>query len=165
MPEIMTRDFGPIRYSEAEVFHFAGGMPGFGDCLSFLTVRPDPAGPLVVLQSLERPEVAFLTVPVEALAIDYQLRMVEADVRALGATSTAGLHALVIITLPAHGPGTVNLLGPIVLHQGTRRGVQAIREDNRYRAAEPAEALLSHAAGAADSPRAAQAEKECASCS
>lgn len=141
MPEIMTRDFGPVPYSEDEIFDFAGGLPGFPDCERFLTVRPNPDEPLVVLQSLERPEVAFLTIPLEALAGAYELRIREEDRRALGA-APGSLYTLVIVTLPSQGAATVNLLGPIVLHPATRRGIQAIRDDNRYGAAEPFDLLL-----------------------
>lgn len=155
MPEITTRDFGLVAYSHDEVFEFAVGLPGFRECRQFLTVRPDPASPLIVLQSLERPELAFLTLPVNALAIRYELRMIEEDRRAIGAQTLEGLHVLVILTLPALGVPTLNLLGPVVLNPETRRGVQAVRDDHRYRAAEPAETLL------AAEPK----ESECARCS
>jgi flagellar assembly factor FliW len=154
MPEIMTRDFGPVVYSDDDVFDFALGMPGFRDCRQFLTVRPDPASPLIVLQSLERPEVAFLTLPVEALAIRYELRMIEEDRRLIGAARRGEWHVLLMLTLPAVGVPTLNLLGPVVLNPVTRRGVQAVRDDHRYSAVEPAEALL-----------AAAERQECAPCS
>ena len=142
MPEIMTRDFGLVAYADDEVFHFTEGVPGFRECRRFLTVRPDATSPLIVLQALDNPEVVFLTVPASSLALGYDLKIVAEDRRALGSISGDRLLALVIVTLPAQGAATLNLLGPIVLNPDTRRGVQAIRDDNRYGAAEPAEPLL-----------------------
>ena len=160
MPETLTRDFGPVEYSPGEVFDFPLGLPGFPECRRFLTVRPNPAEALVVLQSLDRVEVAFLTLPADVLAPGYQFRMVEADRRLVEAdrrleeasnwlvktggevTSGAILHVLFLLSLPEQGPATANLLGPVVLNPMTRQGVQAIRDDWRYGAAEPLEALL-----------------------
>jgi flagellar assembly factor FliW len=141
MPEMLTRDFGPVDYSPEEVFDFPLGLPGFPDCRRFLTLRPQPEEALVVLQCVDRPEIAFLTLPADVLLAGYQLRMVEQDWLVLG-SPTAGRHVLVMLTLPEHGPATANLLGPVVLNPAARRGVQAIRDDHRYSAAEPLEALL-----------------------
>jgi len=145
MPETLTRDFGPVTYSPEEVFHFPLGLPGFTACRRFLTLRPQPAQPLVVLQSLDQVEVAFLTLPVGMLVMDYALQLVEQDRRVLG-PHVEGWHLLAMLSLPASGLATANLLGPLVLDPATRTGVQAIREDRRYGAAEPLDALLSAAA-------------------
>jgi flagellar assembly factor FliW len=152
MQVLITRDFGPVSYAPEEVFDFPAGLPGFPECRRFLTLRPYPAEAWVVLQSLDRREVAFVTVPAETLVGDYELQIVAADLALLKAGPSGfrrpkgrdyeGLMALVLITLPETGPALANLLGPLVLNPAARRGVQAIREDLRYGAAEPVEELL-----------------------
>jgi flagellar assembly factor FliW len=141
MPQLLTRDFGEVNYQAEEVFAFPLGLPGFPGCGRFLPIRPHLDGALVVLQSLDRVDLAFLTLPVEVLLPGYQLRMVEADRTALGAHENQW-RTLVIVSLPADGPATANLLGPLVLNQATRRAVQAIRDDGHYGAAELLEPLL-----------------------
>jgi flagellar assembly factor FliW len=37
-----------------------------------------------------------------------------------------------VVTLPASGPATANLLAPLVVNLAARLGVQAVRSDARY---------------------------------
>lgn len=146
MPELLTRDFGAVPYTEEEVFDFPLGLPGFPACRRFLPLRAGADETWVVLQSLDRREVAFLALPVETLVEDYRLRMVDPDRVALGPLA-GGLRTLAVVSLPPAGPATVNLLGPLVLNPATRKGVQAVRDDRRYSAAEPVEPLLARQRG------------------
>jgi len=145
MPQALTRDYGWAEYSEADVLDFPRPIPGFAHCRRYLTLRPRAGEPFVVLQSLDDDQVAFLTLPVETLVPDYRLRLVADDQRILAGdagTGVAGRRVLVMMALSPEGEATVNLLGPVVIDVAARRGVQAIRDDARYQAAESVEALL-----------------------
>src|SRR5260370_6708331 len=66
-----TALFGPVDADEASAICFPAGLPGFETCRRF-TILPHPKQPaLIFLQSLDRPELCFLTVPATWLRGDY----------------------------------------------------------------------------------------------
>jgi flagellar assembly factor FliW len=141
MPQILTRDYGYAGCSEEDILEFPAGLPGFPACRRFVPLRPRAGEPFIVLQSLDEVSVAFLTLPVEMLLPGYELRILPSDLVTLGG-GPASRRTLVIVSLSPGGETTVNLLGPIVIDTLTRRGVQAIRDDSRYGAAERIDAIL-----------------------
>ena len=140
-----TAHFGAMAVDEQSI-EFPAGLPGFEDCRRFVLL-PHPEQPaLTFLQSLERPDLCFLALPALNLRPDYKLAMTEEYIELLGASADADMLALAILSLEEGQPPTANLLAPVVVHTGTRRGVQAIRPDTEYACREPlflAEALCS----------------------
>ena len=155
MPQADTQQFGPIEYAPEDVIHFPLGLPGFEEERSFLLITPLTAKPLVFLQSLGRPELCFVTLPLEVVDPNYQLSVGVEDWKVLGLAgqtpSAVGLEQaardggrmryLAIISLTDSRP-TANLLAPLVINLEDRRGVQAIRLDNFYSHQHPVEALV-----------------------
>jgi flagellar assembly factor FliW len=75
---------------------------------------------------------------VGALVTDYALWIAPEDLRTLGLeeenqpVQQASLACLAILTVPAEGPITANLLAPVVVNLATSVGVQAVRADTAY---------------------------------
>ena len=138
MPEARTRDYGAVPYEETDVIELARPLPGFPGQLRFLMLRPRPEAGWIVLQSLDDAATALLTLPAEMVDPDYEAQLTAEDHDALGWREGAP-RALVLVTVAAGTDGrpAANLLGPIVVDPARRRGLQAIREDRRYGAAEP----------------------------
>lgn len=136
MPEIDTAAFGRLNYAEDAVLDFPAGLPAFEDQTRFVLIEQPDLAPLVFLQSLARPELAFPALPAAAVVSGYEVDIPEED-RALlglaaGQTATgAGLVYLAIVTLSGQPP-TVNLAAPVVVNPALRRAVQVVQSAPRY---------------------------------
>ncbi|MGH9665146.1 MAG: flagellar assembly protein FliW, partial [Bryobacteraceae bacterium] len=90
------------------------------------------------LQSLIRPELCFLTLPVEVLTPDYRLNAAAEDLTALELNTAAQpkigeeVLCLAILSVTGNQPPTANLLAPVVVNLKNRRAVQAVRLDAAY---------------------------------
>ncbi len=122
---------------------FPAGLPGFEDHTRFVLVeRPDLA-PILFLQSVDSPELCFITAPVTSIDPAYDLEMTPEDERQLGTDEAGEFLCLAILSAEENGLLTANLLAPVVINPGTCRGVQAVRSDSRYSHQHPLEARCS----------------------
>jgi len=135
--------FGTIAVDEASVIEFPQGMPGFEERRRFLPLFHEQQPGLVFLQSLERPDLCFLALPVRCVRPEYELSMTDEDLDLLdlprrGRPAIGGdVAALAILSLVEGEEPTANLRSPVVIRIATRRAVQAIRPDERYGCREP----------------------------
>lgn len=138
MPLIATARFGPLAYPENGAIQFPAGLPGFDQERAFILVEQPELAPLVFLQSLESPDLCLPTVPVAAVAPEYEWGILREDLEALGLDPSrqpvAGREVLclAILTAAPDCQPTANLLAPVVINLSARRGVQAVRADARY---------------------------------
>jgi flagellar assembly factor FliW len=140
MRNIETSRFGTLRYEEEEEIGFPRGLPGFETECEFVLLEQPGSSPFLFLQSVNRPGLCFVTVPVPLLVPTYELGLSADDSLTLEVDQTqdsSGLDVLAIVCAIEDQPATVNLLGPIVINRRSRRGVQTIREDDRYSARHP----------------------------
>lgn len=128
-----------LTYSDAQVIHFAAGLPGFEPCQDFLLHAESAMGPFLFLQSITDPNLSFVTLPVERLEESYELTLSRDDLAQLGLATLpepGEVHCLAILQVKAQG-ASANLAAPIVIHRAARLGTQAIRQDRRYSANQP----------------------------
>lgn len=141
MPQVATGRFGMVEYSEESVIQFPQGLPGFESEHRFLLMEQPQTEPVVFLQSLARPDLSFLALPVTAIDPDYHLQLSSVDLAVIGLPSEPAIPlqlALLAILCVGQGvPPTANLLGPVAINRGNRRAIQAIRDDTRYSATQP----------------------------
>jgi flagellar assembly factor FliW len=130
MPYLATRAFGPLEYSTEAVLSFPRGLPGYDAAREFLLLDLPDQAPVLYLQSVDSPDLCFVTLPVRIVDPDYSLWLAPEDEAVLGAGGDR--LALAIVTGHEHDPPTANLLAPVVICSSTRRGVQAVRNDRRY---------------------------------
>jgi flagellar assembly factor FliW len=150
VPQVDTQQFGPIEYVDEDAITFPLGLPAFEQETSFLLVAPAKTKPLVFLQSLGRPELCFVTLPLEVVHPNYQLSVSAEDwkvlsltgqnLAAVGPAEDDRIECLAILSLTDTRP-TANLLAPLVINKGARVGLQAIRLDNVYSHQHPVEAF------------------------
>lgn len=138
MPLVDTKYFGTLPYREESVFDFPLGLPSFEDEKRFVPIELPEHAPLLFLQSLNQPELCFLTFPILVVDRDYRLAVSPEDLAALdldpGRQPVLGSEALVLALVSMHDgfSATANLMAPVVVNIKTRRAVQAIREDATY---------------------------------
>jgi flagellar assembly factor FliW len=137
-----TLHFGPLTIDESAALEFPQGLPGFEDCRRFAGLEHPARKGLIFLQSLDRPDLCLLTLPVNSLRPEYELAVSAEDRELLGlpvsgALETGGgVAALAILSFVEGEEPTANLLAPVVIHVKARRAVQAIRPDGRYQVRE-----------------------------
>lgn len=138
MHELVTTNFGAIRYSESDIYHFPSGLPAFEAETRFLLLERPESAPVLFLQSLQTPDLAFITVPATHLQPDYTVEPELADLEALGAAElvkcTLGMLAILTIT---GGSVTANLQAPVLVCTETHRGVQVLRPESPYASRHP----------------------------
>lgn len=139
MPWIDTR-FGRLEYDDSCVVEFPAGLPGFEEERAFILLDRPAHRPVLFLQSIRQVEPCFPTLPVVSIDPGYQPVLSDDDERMLGLEAKAAAQAdllwLAIICLASDTP-TANLLGPVVIDRQLRRGVQAVRVDQKYSARHP----------------------------
>jgi flagellar assembly factor FliW len=138
VPVLESASLGTVEYAENDLIHFPLGLPGFEDQRIFLPISRPGEAPLLYLHSAISSDLFFLAIPVELVDPNYEVKLLEEYRAVLGLNDVAGpatdLLCLAVLCVPDEGPATANLLGPIVIHQTNRIGVQAIRDDARYSA-------------------------------
>jgi flagellar assembly factor FliW len=138
MPTFSSRHFGSIAYQNDATFEFPAGLPGFEQERQFVAVEHAASKPIVFLQSLTRPELCFITLPVLAVKRDYKLAVCAEDLRALDLAGDRqpaigdDVLCLAIVSVAEGRLPTANLLAPVVVNLKTRRGLQAIQEESAY---------------------------------
>jgi flagellar assembly factor FliW len=137
MREMETSRFGRLHYEDTESVEFPKGLPGFESEREFVLVERSESRPFLFLQSANNPALCFVTVPVPLLIPDYALELSADDILTLKSDGSSGLDVLAIVCAIENQPATVNLLGPVVISRLARRGVQTIRDDDRYLARHP----------------------------
>lgn len=138
MHELVTTNFGAIRYSESDIYHFPTGLPAFEAETRFLLIERPESAPVLFLQSVSTPDLAFITVPAVDIQPEYRVEPMEADLELLGAAelSRYTLGALAILTI-SEASVTANLQAPVLVCPETRRGVQVLRPESPWASRHP----------------------------
>lgn len=136
--QFQTRHFGTIEFEPNDVCQFPAGLPGFEDEHEFIPLEQPHTRPIVFLQSLRRPELCFITLPVQTIQPDYRLAISPEDLRLLELPEDRQpeigkqVLCLAIVAVAEGEPPTANLLAPVVINLENRRAVQAILSDSGY---------------------------------
>ena len=132
-----TKYFGKISFEPDSELEFPCGLPGFDSRKRFVAVTIPANEPLTYLQSLEAPDLCFITMPLLAVDPHYRLKVSTEDLSLLGLPLASqprigrDVLCLTVLSMREGGP-TANLLAPIVVNLKTRRGVQAIAPEGGY---------------------------------
>lgn len=125
-----------MEYSEEAVLEFPLGLAGFEQDTRFVLIERVESAPLMFLQSMERPELCFVTLPVKCIDESYRVGLDEDAARTLGIATSPGWEqevlCLAIVTVPESGAAMANLRAPVVIHRATRRACQVIQFDSDY---------------------------------
>jgi len=138
MPEFQTRYFGEVTYLPESVIEFPLGLPGFENERRFLLIEQELNKPIVFLQSLSRPELCFITVPVQGILPGYELTLTAEELHSLDFAEdrqpVAGEDTicLAVVSLAEQRPPTANLLAPIVINWRKCLAVQSVQADSSY---------------------------------
>lgn len=134
MTKVMTSRFGEIEYTKEDVLTVREGLLGFEGFTKFLLIEHKPDSPFRWMQSLQRPELAFLVVDPFQFFADYDVVLTDQAAEDLELTPTTGQVVYTIVTIPRGKPDdmTVNLAGPIVINADTREARQFVVENPAF---------------------------------
>jgi flagellar assembly factor FliW len=128
--------FGDVELREDRLLSFPQGLFGFRECTQFgLAKLPNVENsPLMLLQCVNQPSIAFLVADPAQLGIELQASDRE---EALAETKLAGndTQFLTILTLYDQGDSyylTANLKAPVLIDSNSRTGMQFILSNKSY---------------------------------
>ncbi|MBQ7198500.1 MAG: flagellar assembly protein FliW [Selenomonadaceae bacterium] len=134
MRKINTDRFGEIEVDEKRIVHFKDGIPAFEDEHEFIVLPYDEETPYYFLQSLNKPELAFLLTIPEIFFPDYSAEIDDETVEELKITDSEKILVYALITIPNGSIRymTANLLAPIVINLENMQAKQIVMEKSNY---------------------------------
>lgn len=132
--EVDTPRFGPLTVEPDAVWEFPHGVIGLAECRRFVRLPfAEPELPFEWLQSLDDVAVAFLLADPKSFFPDYSVVVPPDQLDAIALTTeTDGEIRCIVTVTAAVADMTANLLGPIVLNQPRRLGMQVALADPQY---------------------------------
>jgi flagellar assembly factor FliW len=132
--KLSTTRFGDFEIDEERIIHFPDGILGFPQSKNYVLLEHKPESSFVWLQSLDLPELAFVTINPFLVSKDYVKSLSLSERSLLRGTEEGETLLLSLVTIP---PGeaekmTANLLGPLVIRVKDRIGKQVILANSGY---------------------------------
>lgn len=132
---IDTKFFGKISCEEQEFIHFKEGLFGFEDKKDYVPLPfEEDSDAVICLQSVDRPETAFVVMNPFLLDETYHPMIQEVDKKAIGSPKEEDISYYVIcVVRETVAESTVNLKCPVVVNAVTREAKQVILEGTKYK--------------------------------
>jgi len=132
--KVNTSRFGRLSVQADRIITMTSPLPGFPEARRFFLKAHGENSPFMWLQSLDDPELAFVTIQAGFLHSRYDPEISAATRQELQATPEQALEILLILTIPHGDPAgiTANLLGPVVLNPQQRLAKQVVQDLARY---------------------------------
>ncbi len=131
--EILTRDFGKVNIDQDKIIEFPDGIPGFKDEQEFVLLPLDEDSLFVIMQSVNTPELAFITIESRNIIKDYEFVISEKTEELLQIEGIEDIILLNIVNLKEKVEDmTINLAAPLVININENLGKQIILDDSKY---------------------------------
>jgi len=126
--------FGTFEIPDDHVLTLQNGLLGFEDRTQWVMLDHDlEDSPFKWLQSREDPDLAFIIIEPSNVVSDYQVEISQDTMKSLELTSLDEAVVFVLVTVPADPTKvTANLLGPVVVNSGKRKGLQLVLNNENY---------------------------------
>ena len=137
--KINSTRFGTIEIPDDHVLTLQKGLLGFEDRTQWVMLDHDiEDSPFKWLQSQEDPDLAFIIIEPSNVVSDYQVEIPKDIMESLELTSLDEAVVFVLVTIPADPTKvTANLLGPVVVNVGKRKGLQLVLNNENYSVCHP----------------------------
>jgi flagellar assembly factor FliW len=137
----VTAQLSTSELSQAAIY-FPDGLVGCPDWQRFVqVVDTDEDLPVSVLESLDDPSVQLLVTDPSLIDPAYSAPLTAADLAFLECTEDDQPVTLCTLSVAPDGSISANLVGPLVVNPGTRRGRQIVLADGRYSTQQPVATL------------------------
>lgn len=130
---LQTKPFGEIEVDDRQRIDFPFGILGFEELREYVLLdssRP----PFYWLQSVERPEIAFVLIDPKIFRPEYALEVLEEELSEIDLADADDPLVFAIVTVPEdHSKMTANLQGPIIINRRSRVGRQSISLNPKWK--------------------------------
>lgn len=128
---IQSPRFGLIEVHDDRILYFERSLPGFPGCGRFIVMDHDRETPIRWLQSVDRPELAFLIVEPQQVLPAYDLEVPPEVLGFLGwkPEDDARSVGVFLILNVDEDELTANLRAPVIVNLDNRRACQLILDD------------------------------------
>jgi flagellar assembly factor FliW len=134
--EIQTTRFGKVEIDDQRIMAFPKGMVGFPKCQSFALIQTNDEGVFFWMQSLDRPELAFVVCDPRTFVPDYRVPVKLDELQMIDLESSEDAQVLVVVN-KIDDTLTGNLQGPLVINAQNLTGKQLVLSDKRYTTRHP----------------------------
>ena len=131
---VRTSRFGEIAVEPGKVVTMPHGMIGFPNDRRFILLHHGGNSPFHWLQSLDREDLAFVTVSPLLFDPQYEIALGNSDTNLLQVEDPKDIQVWVVVTIPHGQPEhmTGNLKAPVVINLKNRLGSQVIMDNPKY---------------------------------
>ena len=134
--QIQTSRFGTVEIDEKRITTFPKGLVGFPKCQRFALIQTNDEGVFFWLQSVDRPELAFVVCDPRIIAPDYRIPVKQEDLEVIELDDAEQAQVLVIVN-KVENMLTGNLQGPLIVNARKLLGKQLVLSDKRYTTRHP----------------------------
>lgn len=129
--KVQTTRFGELEVSPEDLITFPEGLLGFHRYKEYVLIQVAETSPLLWLQSVQVPELAFVIANPQLFRPDYRVQVKEDDLKSIQLAEVARGEVYVILNR-VDGELTANLQGPLVINPDTRLAKQLVLNDKRF---------------------------------
>lgn len=130
--QVKTLRFGEIAVEPSSLLEVPRGLLGFPEERRYCLLEAGNGAPVQWLQSVERPELAFLVISPHEFFPGYEVYLDDEAVAELGLARPEEAAILALLSIQEDKSVTANLVGPIVVNTRTRQGLQVVLDADRY---------------------------------
>jgi flagellar assembly factor FliW len=124
---------------DSAVLTFSRGLPGL-EAHQFVILRPDGLEPIVLLQSVDNPDIGLPAIPCRSVIEGYEAELDEDDRAELAIAEHDGEPSLLYLAVLLMGGDSgpyCNLAAPIVINADNNRGCQLTGVNSPYATLHP----------------------------
>jgi flagellar assembly factor FliW len=132
--KIATTRFGELEAKPEQIMRLPLGMIGFPQLHRYLLFQHRAASPFFWLQSMDRPDLAFVLTNPLLFEPNYQITLSSSDRKLLDLSDPSQIQVWVVVTIPHGSPEgmTANLKAPVALNLSNQIMAQIILENSDY---------------------------------
>ena len=135
---IQTTRFGEVEIQDHDILTFPSGMLGFSAERHFVMIEDEMGSPFQWLQSVEKQDLAFVTINPETAVSAFSLDITVDHMKKMDTEQVEDLSVRVIVTMAKKLQDvTINLQGPLLINFSKKLGLQFVVADGRYNTRHP----------------------------
>lgn len=130
---VKTTRFGELEIEEQDKLVFVEPILGFSGLTDFVLYRPEENCVFMWLQSMQKPELAFVVCDPRIVVPDYRVEAHLGELASLEIDDPAAAQVLTMVSHPHDVEKmTINLMGPLVVNKARGLAKQLVLNDPRY---------------------------------
>ncbi len=134
--KVMTTRFGEIEVDEQRIMVFPEGILGFPEHYEYALLQTNEEGNFFWLQSIDRPDLAFVVCDPVLFVPDYQVPIKLEDMEEIKLADVRNAQVLIIVNKVERSL-TGNLQGPLIINVMNRQGRQLVLSEKKYSTRHP----------------------------